>query len=352
MSESFDAFEFADYIRRNWRVPACAVLAAVTLSLAVSLLLPKRYTAMASIIIDPPGLSDTRTATAVSPVYLESLRSYERFASSDTLFARAVSKFHLQDSSGQPPIETLKKRVLKVSKLRDTKILEIGITLTDPRLAQSCAQFLAEETVSLTREESSASDQELVEVASRQFVQSQERLDRARKMLVESSAGEAVEGIQGEIDTDLELLARLKGQLNEASSDVTGAEPALARVDATKKQIQELQREFEAKSAVLSESTARRAQAQSELDSAQSVYSAALTRLNDLRAAAGARGERLRIIDPGIVPQRPSSPNVPLNVLVGLVVALTASLAYTAMGFAHERRELDRLSVSMASRRR
>ena len=29
---------------------------------------------------------------------------------------------------------------------------------------------------------------------------------------------------------------------------------------------------------------------------------------------AGFRGERLKIIDPGIVPERPSSPNLPLNV--------------------------------------
>jgi uncharacterized protein involved in exopolysaccharide biosynthesis len=37
-------------------------------------------------------------------------------------------------------------------------------------------------------------------------------------------------------------------------------------------------------------------------------------RLRESRAAAGSRGERLNIIDPGIVPERPSSPNTALNV--------------------------------------
>jgi uncharacterized protein involved in exopolysaccharide biosynthesis len=353
MSDPFEAFEFASYLRRNWRLPLCATLAAGLFTLGVSVLLPKRYTATATIVIDPPGTSDTRTATAVSPVYLESLKSYERFASGDTLFAQAVQRFHLQASPETQPIESLKQRVLKVAKLRDTKILEISVTLTDPLLSQRCAQFLAEETVSLTREESTASDQDLLKAASLQFAQAQERLDHARKMVLESSGAEPVETLQGEMDTDLELLAKLKANRSEALSDVA-AEPqgaqARARAESIAKQIAELQTEIESKGAALSSNAARRQRAQSELDSAQQLENAGSARLTELRSGSGARGERLRIIDPGIVPQRPSSPNIPLNVLVALLVAWIASLAYSAMGFARERRELDRLSISMAGR--
>jgi uncharacterized protein involved in exopolysaccharide biosynthesis len=354
MSDTLDAFEFASYVRRNWRVPVFAILTAILLAAAVSLLSPNRYTATATIIIDPPGMSDTRTATSVSPVYLESLKSYERFASSDSLFARAVEKFHLQPSSGKPPIESLQKRVLKVSKLRDTKILEISITLTDPVLAQKCAQFLAEQTISLAHEASAASDLELVEGASGEFAKAQERLDLARKLMAGASAGEPMESLQGEIDTDLELVAKLRTELSEAIGDVAaeGAnQTARPRLDALNKQIAEVQRDFTTKSTALSISTARRQQAQTELESAQSIYTAAFTRLNDLRAAAGTRGERLRIIDPGIVPQRPSSPNIPLNVLVSFLAAILAVLIYSAVGFAREHREIDRFSVSVASRR-
>jgi len=101
---------------------AVACVTAVVLSLSVSLLLPKRYTATASIVIEPPAGNDVRTATAVSPVYLESLRTYERFADSDTLFAGAVEHFHLASGENPRSIESLKQQVLKVSKLRDTKI--------------------------------------------------------------------------------------------------------------------------------------------------------------------------------------------------------------------------------------
>jgi uncharacterized protein involved in exopolysaccharide biosynthesis len=121
MYQAFDAFEYVDYLRTRWRVAGAACLVAVLVSLPVSLLMPKRYTATASIVIEPPGSTDARTAIVISPMYLESLKTYERFAESDSLFARAAEKFHLQEAgTASRPIEGLKRSVLKVSKLRDT----------------------------------------------------------------------------------------------------------------------------------------------------------------------------------------------------------------------------------------
>ncbi len=108
MYGAFDAFEYLEYLRRRWRVTAVALSAAVLISLPASMLLPKRYTATASVVIEPPGGNDVRVGTAVSAVYLESLKTYERFAASDTLFARAVEKFHLRDAAGSQAIESLK----------------------------------------------------------------------------------------------------------------------------------------------------------------------------------------------------------------------------------------------------
>ena len=134
MYQSFDAYEYVDYFRRRWLVVAAACAAAVLLALGVSLLLPKQYTATASIVIEPPGGSDARLTTAVSSMYLESLKSYELYGNSETLFAQAAEKFHLRSSASEP-LETLQHRILKVSKLRDTKILEVSAKLSDPRLS-------------------------------------------------------------------------------------------------------------------------------------------------------------------------------------------------------------------------
>ncbi len=90
-------------------------LSAAVIVLIISLLLPKQYTATASIMIDPPVAEDPRVSVAVNPTYLESLRSYEMVASSDTLFARALEKFHLRDEFGGAALESIKRHVLKVS---------------------------------------------------------------------------------------------------------------------------------------------------------------------------------------------------------------------------------------------
>ena len=117
-----------------------------------------QYTATARIVIEPPAGADLRAAMAVSPIYLESLKTYEHFAASDSLFQKAVQQFGL---AGRP-IESLKRRVLKVQLVRNTRILEISATLPDAKKAQALAQFLAESTVEINRASVSESDQDLL----------------------------------------------------------------------------------------------------------------------------------------------------------------------------------------------
>ena len=71
------------------------------------------------------------------PGYLESLKTYEEFAANDSLFQKAIDQFQLRAALGARPIESLKKRVLQVALVRNTRILEIAATLPDasPRAA-------------------------------------------------------------------------------------------------------------------------------------------------------------------------------------------------------------------------
>jgi succinoglycan biosynthesis transport protein ExoP len=354
MYQSFDPFEYLDYLRRRWRVVVAAAAVAVALVLPLSLLLPKRYTAMATIVIDPPAGVDARTATVVSPGYLESLKMYERYAESDSLFARAAERFHLREAGSSQAIESLKRGVLKVSKLRDTKILEISATLRDPKLAQGFAQYIAEQTVQVSRGESVESDREFVDGAQKQADEAQLRLESAQKAFTSLAIGAGVEALRNEVDASLELHQKLREQLLSAEADVAEyqqqqtqadgqfareqLQAARARAALLEKRAQELQRGIQEKSAMLASRTAKRDELQAALKMAQASYDNATTRLREARAAAGTRGERLRVMDPGIVPQRPSSPNIPLNVGAALFLALVASIIYLSFAFAFRRR--------------
>ena len=61
-------------------------------------------------------------------------------------------------------------------------------------------------------------------------------------------------------------------------------------------------------------------------------------RLRDARGESGFRGERLRILDPGIVPERPSSPNVPLNVAAALLAGLVLPILYLTLEMSFQSR--------------
>ena len=77
---------------------------------------------------------------------------------------------------------------------------------------------------------------------------------------------------------------------------------------------------------------------------------AALTRLRDVQSVSGTRSERLRIIDPGIVPQRPSSPDIVLTVAVACLLAAIFSLLYVTAQFAQRRRALPDLVPAVRTR--
>jgi polysaccharide biosynthesis transport protein len=351
--QSFDPFEYIDYLRRRWRVVAAACGVAVAVTLPLSLLLPKRYTATATIVIDPPAGSDVRTATAVSPMYLESLKTYERYAESDSLFARGVEQFHLRKAGSSPSIESLKRAVLKVAKVRDTKILEVSATLQDPKLAQSFASYIASETVNMSQGAGQETDRELIDHAQKQTAEAMTRLEAAQKAWINLSISAPVEALQSDVDAAVELEGKVGQQLVAAEADVaeyrqqaqTGGQfaseqlqAARARVDSLQKRSQDLQRSIQEKGATLSGRTAKKEELQAGLKMAQTAYESAAARLREVRAAAGTRGERLRVIDPGIVPQRPSSPNIPLYVAAALFLALVASIVYLSFVFAFRRR--------------
>jgi len=353
MYESFDAFEYVDYLRRRWLVIASACAAAVLLALGVSLLLPKQYTATASIVIEPPGGSDARLTTAVSAMYLESLKTYELFGNSETLFARASEKFHLQSNDSQP-LESLQHRVLKVSKVRDTKVLQVSATLTDPKRAQALAQYVAEETVSLSHRESLASDRDFADLAEKQVTEAQRRLTKIQTAWNAMVLNEPVESLQSEIDSDVDLRGKVEEQLVSAESEAAEYQQqaqdgtfererwnaARARAALLAKRSQELQQAIDRKTTTLAMRTAKRQELGATLKVAQQSYETIASRLLESRAMAGTHAEQLRIVDPGTVPQRPSSPNISLNVAAALLVALILSIGYLSFAFVYGRRSI------------
>jgi len=329
----------------RWRVVALGCAVAVALTLVGSLALPKKYTAISRIVIEPPAGGDTRASTAVSPIYLESLRSYELFASSDNLFLQAVQRFGLR--RGSEPIDKLKKDVLRAEMPRNTKILEIRATLRDPKIAHALALYIAEETVKLNRAVSREADQELTGEAEKQVSEAHSRMEKIDKAWTRSIAEGPVEQLKADLQSDETLKASLQRGL--AEYEVLGDTD---RANGYRRQIESLQSKMTAARKLLADRSATLDQLLAERTTARAMLSAAETRLQEARSALGYRGERLRIIDPGIVPERPSSPNIPLNITIALLAAMILSALYITLdlSYAAQRAAATRRSFRVAGR--
>jgi uncharacterized protein involved in exopolysaccharide biosynthesis len=349
MSETPDIFVYISYIRSSWRFVAVSCAAALILAGLFSLVSRREYTATARIIIEPPAGADPRAATAVSPVYLESLKTYEQLAASDSLFQKAAGRFQLPGLTGAKAIEKLKKSVLRVGLVRNTRILEITATLPDPRRAQELAQYLAEETVSLNRALAIRNGEELMGQVEKQAEDARTLLERDQSEWAALTRSEPIEGLQTAIFETADLRAKLREQASNTRleiADVTerGHQASLAEAALLSKEENNARMrlgEIESQTAaydeqisrderILAQRQARRDDLEARRKADQAAVTALESRLRDTRNEESYRGERLSLIDPGVVPERPSSPNIQLNLLAATLLGLLFPAVYLA----------------------
>ena len=227
MPEPVSAYEFLQYLAVRWRVPAIACVTAALLAFAGSKLITKEYVATARILIEPPGTSDPRSALVVSRVYLDSLRTYTLFASSDELFMEAVETLGIRDPEDPKPLSRLKQTILEVEIPRNTKVLEIRATLADPEKAQRLAVYIAEATVRLNQDLNAASDEARTAAPRRARDHAAQRVRDAEKQLRLFAVKEPVAGLEQELYALVltrailryELLVSGRQQSEQAGSD-------------------------------------------------------------------------------------------------------------------------------------
>jgi len=349
MADTTDAFHYVGYIKLRWRSIATSCAIAVTLALVATFLMPRQYTATARIVIDPPAGADIRAAMAVSPIYLESLRTYERFATAGGLFQKAVDRFGLRQLLGNRPIESLQKSVLRVEIVRNTRILEIAATLPDPQRAQALARFLAEETVEMNRAVVTEGARDLVEAVAQEERRARARLQETDAAWSHVLADEPVDALQSDLAAAADLRSNLRQQIASAELEIAesaerarqvpasmGSSASHVRLQELRRQLVALDRQEAEQQKLLAQRLADRDKLGSERKSADAALTAMVQRLGEARGESGYRGERLRLIDPAIVPERPSSPNLPLNLAAALLLGLLFPMVYLTLEMSYQ----------------
>jgi len=360
MHDNHSGLEFVRYAWGRRKIPAIACAIGVVVAALVTFLLPERYTATATILIEPPAGNDPRAATAVSTVYLESLKTYEHLVTSDSLFAAALEKLGLRKRYEGATIEELKRKMLAVSKPASTSLIEVSATLTNPIEAQHLAETLAEDAVGLNSSLDQQSNEEILREPMRIYVEAKARRERAEQgqasFLKETSRltleqkVSAAEALRTQVDSDLARektsLAAYEGQRSAGVPQDAGTGPGWAdmQISTSSARIRELEKQETALTDFLHENVPtveelkRRAETiESELRAARVEEESAMTRLRDIQSSSAVRRVRITVLDPGIVPQKPSSPNLLLNLISAFLLALMGSTGFLALGFSQPR---------------
>ena len=130
-------------------------------------------------------------------------------------------------------------------------------------------------------------------------------------------------GLSGRTDAALKPLPATEMRRQETN--------ARARLAEMRRQIQDLEHQGADREKLLATRQAHRDQLDAERKANQSALAAIEARLRDARGENGLRGERLKIIDPGIVPERPTSPKLPLNVAAALLAGLALPILFLTL---------------------
>jgi uncharacterized protein involved in exopolysaccharide biosynthesis len=344
---TFEPAEFALWCGARWRFCALAVAVATVVTLAVSVVQPRQFTATATILIGAPAGNDPRAATAMNAVYLDSLKAWERVAASDYIFLRSLEKTRAGGTEPSGTMAGLKRKILRVAKPGGMALLEIAITLPSARQAQLMAQTMAEYTVAQSHAEDDKTGVDLNSEARAQREAATLRVANAEKARETLSAVvrldalksdlQAAGDLNGRLQTEI-ALARAEAEGYRAQADTVRAGGAGARIASLDRQQKEAAEQVAVRSARLQAGRNRWNDVEAELEAARRGLEAASRRLDDAVSAARYRGERLRLVDPGAVPQEPSSPDILLNLAGALIVSTGVSLLWLTLTYGVRRR--------------
>jgi uncharacterized protein involved in exopolysaccharide biosynthesis len=329
----------------HWRFLITVIGGAAVLAFGVSELLPRRYTSTATVIIDPPATSDIRAAAVLNPAYLDSLRTFENFFTSNTLFQQAIQRFHLDADDSD--IETLRRKVLKVKLQHETRILEVSATLSHPAAASALVHFITEQSIAASHEQAVAADLESMSNLTADLDHARGQLANARAEWVRAAADDMPESIQSAMESAISLEADVRGRENDAEADAgewqvrardgqvenrawaqVQERAAAARRDDYARRRDQIAEEIARDRKLLAERSSGLTLASAELDTARKAFDTAQARVREFAAVAGMRSERMHIVDPGVVPRKPSFPNVPLNIVAAALLAACLSIGW------------------------
>ena len=187
-----------------------------------------------------------------------------------------------------------------------------------------------------------------MESAQKQLGDAREARDRAEKRWMQIREQEPDYALAGAVSALQKNRDVLQRQADQEALD----QPQSSRSKAIEQRIAAIDQDIARQQRMLEERTAHREQAEVQRRTALAELDIAEGRMREVKGDVLYRGDRLRVIDPGIVPERPSSPVLLLNAVGAWFLATLLTLGYLAFRFGSTPRlaDLERAEIELGIR--
>lgn len=226
-------------LRRKWVIVIITALALATSGILSFFILPPVYEATATLQVDLPPVSKTVQEGSPLETLLQSLAMASQQASLETyryqvtnpvVLERVQKKLGLDPQTY--PLQALQSAI-KVQNPKNTNLLEIHASNTDPRLARDLANTVAEEYIAFMQDLQARRFNQVSSTIEAQQKKEEEKLNQVmeeyRQFLAQPRS---VKQLQAELEAKVQLLTGFKTDLKKTEVDLEGARQALRAAEA------------------------------------------------------------------------------------------------------------------------
>lgn len=230
--------QFFFMLRARWRIAAFTLAGVVILALLVSLILPKQYTATATVVIDVKATDPVFGVlpTVLSPAYMA---TQVDIINSDRVATRVVKLLKLDanpqtdaqwreatDGRGNKErwLADFLKKNLDIKPSRESSVINVGYTSPDPRFAAALANAFAQGYIDTTLELRVEPARQSAVWFDERSKSLREALERAQTLLSSYQREHGIVATDERLDVENARLAELSAQLTAIQSQAVDAQ--------------------------------------------------------------------------------------------------------------------------------
>ena len=230
--------QFFLILRARWRIALGALLGTVAVTVALSLLLPARYTATAAVVVDvksPDPIGGMVLPAMVMPGYMAtqvdiitSDRVAQKVVRTLRLNENAVAKAEWQEATeGKGKIEVwlaeIIKKKLDVKPSRESNVISISHTAVDPHFAAAIANTFAQAYIETNLELKVEPARQYARWFEQQGKTLRDNLEKAQNRLSEYQQKQGIVANDERLDVETAKLNELSTQLTIVTGQTTEA---------------------------------------------------------------------------------------------------------------------------------